>query len=228
MLCTTCGFNQRTGAKIQTHVLKGAPGVLPYKSSGTYTPPSDFRMKAGRICIVLSVLMYLGGTCLGIATVAVFVMANSAKIAAHRPGAAAIAGIAFLVGTLFVLGVATTYLMCGLSIRRGGLAAVIIALIVGGLHGLLALANFAFGRSRLPRAMEAFSASGFRCSLSPHWGNLPLPDPYPPWKGGSRRGEERKLPDQGECRNIGGTPDVMPFLHLLPPSRRLPQQHPRT
>ncbi|HVT80509.1 MAG TPA: hypothetical protein VHM90_07625 [Phycisphaerae bacterium] len=150
VLCTACGFNQKTGAKIKTQVMGGAPGVLPYKSQpargGGYSPPSEYRTKAGRILISLAVLVYIGSTCLGVGTVLIFAMANSAEIANKLPaGVAAFAGIALLLATLFSLAVGTTYLMCGLSIRKGGgLVPVIIALILGGLHELLAVLSLGF------------------------------------------------------------------------------------
>jgi len=100
--------------------------------------PSRARRLAARSCIVLSILQYLGGGLMGLGTVGIIVAG-----AQHSPklpsGASIMIGIAMLMMAVLCLAVATAYLVCGLKMRRGGLASVIVALVLASLSELGAL-----------------------------------------------------------------------------------------
>ncbi len=101
---------------------------------------SPVRLSAGRISILLAVLLYLGGMGIGIAGMSA--MGN----ARHQPGELAASILPFGLGgpigliyaaIIFIL--ATVYLICGIIIRAGGYVSSIVALVLAGLHGLFLL-----------------------------------------------------------------------------------------
>ncbi len=159
-ICVSCGFNQRTGETARTTVVAGpAPRRMPPPSYRRYEEFSKARMLAGRICIVLSVLLYLGGTCFGVAGMLAMGAAPAAGNV-HPGGAQAAANMPFgLVGAALmiyaagILLVATTYLFCGLNIRAGGHVSVIVALAVSSLHSMFLGAQVV---SAVSVAMENF------------------------------------------------------------------------
>jgi hypothetical protein len=95
-------------------------------------PPSKDRLLAGRICFVVTGLGYFYAILFGIAAMAL------------RPDnmyrdASTFYTIIALAICAAVVAFSSVYLVCGILIRKGGHASVIIALILGSLHFLLLL-----------------------------------------------------------------------------------------
>jgi len=99
-------------------------------------PISRERMLAGRSCIVLATLLFAFSGCLGISTVALLVSGARGRSPAV---------LALTIGIMMVLslGSAAAYLWSGISIRRGGIAAVIVAMVLAVLQEIGSLLYFA-------------------------------------------------------------------------------------
>ncbi|HUO10054.1 MAG TPA: hypothetical protein VM008_17240 [Phycisphaerae bacterium] len=136
--CETCGrpFTVPVPGVAEPVTPVGATRV---PQSSQYFPeePSRDRLMAGRICIVLSVLLYVGFTCIGCAGLVLLVLPPGAHQGGPPGAPLPIVGAVSLVMAVLVGGVATTYLVCGLKIRKGGRISAIVALVVASLHVLL-------------------------------------------------------------------------------------------
>jgi hypothetical protein len=137
---------------------RAMPAPVSYQSRQSQAPEiSKDRLRAGRICIILSILGYLAGFCIGAAGILLLGVgaagarggagAGGGPLGPGGPGAAGIlaimGGVVFVIAG-FLLVVSTTYLVCGINIRKGGFISAVVALIVASLHLLLLLAGLAF------------------------------------------------------------------------------------
>ena len=93
------------------------------------------RRLSGRVCFVLSGLLYAGACFCGIVGTAFFAVPNAVP-----PGlAAGVFAVIFLGIGLFNAVVATLYLVCGIFIRKGGFVSAVIALVAASIHALIIL-----------------------------------------------------------------------------------------
>ena len=139
--CETCGnpFTVPAPGVVQPVAAVPAMGVSRPTIEYGATEISRERRLAARICFVLAGLMYLGVTCVACGGVLIFSVPNAAP-----PGAAAgLVATVLIVIAVIAAGVATTYLVCGLNIRKGGFISAVIALVLASLHEVLILIGIA-------------------------------------------------------------------------------------
>ena len=123
--------------------LAAPPPVLPLSygrptmysdRSAVATGISEAQINSATILMVLAILQFIGGTCIGV--LALFVGGLAATHAVNG-AAATVLGMAILAFAVFMVGVGITYLICRAKILEGSRTAAIVALVVASVHLLL-------------------------------------------------------------------------------------------